>query len=161
MFGQIVKTGRLKNVYNNINGRSVMKTSYFFWILLRYVYIDIFSFMLKGQISTGKMFQKLIYIKNRHSALQYKLAQRRTQGGGHWEAAPPGTVKICGVFRPWRLLSPPPLGLDKEKNLTPSLEKFLSTPLNVLTPGVDKVNLLFIYLRCNIQGVPRNMTVGE
>ena len=117
MFGQFVKTGRLKNVYNNINGRSVMKTSYFlFWILLRYVYIDIFSFMLKCQISNGKMFQKLIYIKkNRHSALQYKLAQRRTQGGGTLGSSLPWNSKICGVFRPWRLLSPPPWALIKKK----------------------------------------------
>ena len=65
--------------------------------------------MLKGQISTGKMFQKLIYIKNRHSALQYKLAQRRTQGGT-LGSSPPWNSKNLRGFQALTVAKPPPLG---------------------------------------------------
>ena len=61
--------------------------------------------------------------------------QRRIQGGGYG-VKPPWTSEIFwfhGVFRPQRVLSPPPG--KRKKNLSP-LDKFLNTPLVVISSNL-------------------------
>ena len=72
LFSQILKITQYSiTLIENLSRRHLINSSDVFVIkgfTVRYVYIDIFSFMLKCQISNGKMFQKLIYIKKTGTA---------------------------------------------------------------------------------------------